>query len=97
MFPPQPAAPMPRELAYACAAMTCLAAHKAAGLAMLLSHDCWLRIGEVSATCVRDVTDTRAQADPVGRGVSVFIIVAKTGRRQAVMIEDAEIAALLLA
>ena len=63
---------MPRDLAYACAAMTCLAAHKAAGLAMLLSHDCWLRIGEVSAVCVRNVADTRAQADPVGRGVSSY-------------------------
>ena len=57
---------MPRNLEYACAAMTCLAGHKAAGLAMLLSHDCWLRIGEFSAVCVRDVADTRAQADPVG-------------------------------
>jgi len=63
---------------------------------MLLSHDAWLRISEVSGLRASDVVDTRDQADVVGRGVSVFLAEAKTGRRQAVMIDDPEIAALLL-
>ena len=44
-----------------------------------------------------DVVDSREHADPVMRGVSVFIPEAKTGRRQAVRVEDAEIAVLLVA
>ena len=43
-----------------------------------------------------DVHDTREQVDPVGRGVSVFLPETKTGRRQAVMVEDPAVAALLL-
>ena len=46
---------------------------------------------------VRDVVDSPEHADPVMRGVSVFIPEAKTGRRQAVRVEDAEIAVLLVA
>ena len=63
---------------------------------MMVSYDCWLRISEISGITAADVHDTRAQVDPVGRGVSVFLPETKTGRRQAVMVEDPAVAALLL-
>ena len=64
---------------------------------MLVAYDCWLRISEVSGVTVADVYDSRRQVDPVGRGVSVFLPETKTGRRQAVMVEEPAVAALLLA
>ena len=68
----------------------------AVAIALLLSFDCLLRISEVAALKVGDVVDHRAQADPVGRGVAVYLRSTKTGRRQAVMIEDAAVAELLV-
>ena len=97
LVPSKPAAPMPRDLARATATMAALLAKTASALAMLLAHDTWLRIGECAGLRVRDVVDSREHADPVMRGVSVFIPEAKTGRRQAVRVEDAEIAVLLVA
>ena len=94
--PPQPAAPFPRDLVWACAAFACLSGDVAAGVAMMVSYDCWLRISEISGLTAADVRDTRAQVDPVGRGVSVFLPETKTGRRQAVIVEDPAVAALLL-
>ena len=94
--PPRPAAPMPRDLALACAAIVCSLGLVAEGIAILVAFDCWLRIGEVSAMVTGDVVDHRELADSVGRGVSVFMPVAKTGRRQAVLVEDEGVAALLL-
>ena len=88
---------MPRDLVYACAAMACLRGHVAEGLAMLLSGDCWLRISEVAGLTPRSVVDTRGQSDAVGRGVSVFLPEAKTGRRQAVQVADPDVAVLLVA
>ena len=88
---------MPRDLVYACATTAALAGDLAAAIAMLLSYDCWLRVSEVAALAADAVVDHRGVADPVGRGVSVFIARAKTGVRQAVAIESAEVAALLLA
>ena len=95
--PPQPAAPFPRDLVWACATLACLSGDVAAGVAMLVAYDCWLRISEVSGVTVADVYDSRRQVDPVGRGVSVFLPETKTGRRQAVMVEEPAVAALLLA
>ncbi len=43
-----------------------------------------------------DIVDHRGQADEVGRGVAVYLAVTKTGTRQAVMIEDAELAGLIV-
>ena len=63
---------------------------------MMVSYDCWLRISEISGITAADVHDTRAQVDPVGRGVSVFLPETKTGRRQAVSVEEPAVAALLL-
>ena len=63
---------------------------------MILAYDCWFRISEISGITAADVHDTRKQVDPVGRGVSVFLPETKTGRRQAVMVEDPAVAALLL-
>ena len=53
---------------------------------MLVAYNCWLRISEVSGLTVADAYDTRGQADPVGRGVSVFLAETKTERREAVML-----------
>ena len=64
---------------------------------MLVANDCWLRISEVSGLTVADVYDTRGQVDSVGRGVSVFLAEIKTGRRQAVTVEEPAVAAMLLA
>ena len=94
--PPQPAAPFPRDLVWACATLACLSGDVAAGVAMMVAYDCWLRISEVAGITAADVHDTRGQVDPVGRGVSVFLPETKTGRRQAVMVEDPAVAALLL-
>ena len=94
--PAQPAAPFPRDLVWACATLACLSGEVAAGIAMLVAYDCWLRISEVSGLTVADVYDTRDQVDPVGRGVSVFLAETKTGRRQAVTLEEPAVAALLL-
>ncbi len=94
--PPQPAAPFPRDLVWACATLACLSGDSAAGVAMLVAYDCWLRISEISGITVEDVHDTRGQVDPVGRGVSVYLPETKTGRRQAVMVEEPAVAALLL-
>ena len=66
------------------------------GIAILLSFDCLLRISEVAGLRVGDIVDHRAQADPVGRGVAVYLRSTKTGRRQAVMIEDSALASLLV-
>ena len=46
---------------------------------------------------VADVYDIRGQIDPVGRGVSVFLAETKSGRRQAVTVEEPAVAAMLLA
>ena len=92
LCPPRPYAPMPRDLVYAVAALCALAGHVAPGLAVLLSFDCFLRISEVAGLTVGDIVDHRGQADTVGRGVAVYLRVTKTGRRQAVMIEDPELA-----
>ena len=70
--PPQPAAPFPRDLVWACAALACLSGEVAVGVAMMVAYDCWLRISEVSGIMVADVHDTRGQVDPVGRGVSIY-------------------------
>ena len=97
LVPSKPAAPMPRDLARATATMAALLAKTASALAMLVAHDTWLRIGECAGLRVPDVVDSREHADPVMRGVSVFLPEAKTGRRQAVRVEDAEVAVLLVA
>ena len=97
LVPPMPAAPMPQDLALALATTASLAGDIAAGIAMLLSHDCWLRISEVAGLTVDDIVDLRAVADPVLRGVSVYLPVTKTGRRQAVRIESIELAELVVA
>ena len=94
--PPKPAAPFPRDLVWACATLACLSGEVAVGVAMMVAYDCWLRISEVAGITAADVHDTRGQVDPVGRGVSVFLPETKTGRRQAVIIEDPAVAALLL-
>ena len=44
-----------------------------------------------------DVVDLRGQADVVGRGVSVYLPITKTGRRQAVQVADPGVAHLLAA
>ncbi len=95
--PPRPAAPMPRDLALACAALSCLGGRLGVGVAMLVSYDCWLRISEVCGLTPADVVDNRLAADPVMRGVSVFLPETKTGRRQAVRIAEAGVADLLVA
>ena len=97
LVPPQPAAPMPRDLALALAVTCALAGNVAAAIAMLASQDGWLRISEVASLTVDAVVDMRNAADPVLRGVSVFLPRAKTGLRQAVRLESPEIAALLVA
>ena len=87
---------MPLDFCYACAVTCALAGAVAVAVALLVSFDCLLRISEVAALKVGDVVDHRAQADPVGRGVAVYLRSTKTGRRQAVMIEDAAVAELLV-
>ena len=94
--PPQPAAPMPADLAYALAAIMVLLKEYRVALALLLSTDCWLRISEVAGLKGADIVDHRAQADPVGRGVAVYLERTKTGRHQAVMVADPDIAELLV-
>ena len=69
------------------ATLACLTGDVAVGVAMLVAYDCWLRISEVSGgITAAGVHDTRAQVDPVGRGVSIFLSGTKTGRRQGVMV-----------
>ena len=41
--------------------------------------------------------DNRGQADPAGRRVAVYLETTKTGRRQAVIVESSEVAAILVA
>ena len=86
LVPPTPYAPMPLDLVHAVAVTCALAGAVAVGIAILLSFDCLLRISEVAALRVGDIVDHRAQADPVGHGVAVYLRSTKTGRRQAVMI-----------
>ena len=81
---------------WACGTLACLSGDVAAGVAMMVAYDCWLRISEISGITAADVHDTRGQVDVVGRGVSVFLPETKTGRRQAGMREDPAFAALLL-
>ena len=97
LVPPTPYAPMPKDLVDALALVCALAGDVAVGLAILLSFDCLLRISEVAGLRVGDIVDHRQQADVVGRGVAVYLRVTKTGRRQAVQIEDPHVAALLVA
>ena len=97
LVPPTPYAPMPKDLVDALAPVCALAGDVAVGLAILLSFDCLLRISEVAGLRVGDIVDHRQQADAVGRGVAVYLRVTKTGRRQAVQIEDPHLAALLVA
>ena len=97
LVPPTPYAPMPKDLVDALALMCALAGDVAVGLAILLSFDCLLRISEVAGLRVGDIVDHRQQADAVGRGVAVYLRVTKTGRRQAVQIEDPHLAGLLVA
>ena len=97
LVPPMPAAPMPRDLAFALAATAALAGDLAAAIAMLLSHDCWLRISEVAGLTVDAVVDQRGAEDPVMRGVAVYLPRTKTGRRQAVRIDSPELAELVVA
>ena len=97
LVPPLPYAPMPLDLCYAVAVTCVVAGAVSVGIAVLLSFDCLLRISEVAGLRVGDIVDHRAQADPVGRGVAVYLRVTKTGRRQAVMVEDPALADLLVA
>ena len=75
----------------------CLLGCQGAAVALLVSFDCWLRISEVSGLKARDVVDNRGQGDPAGRGVAVYLETTKTGRRQAVIVESSEVAAILVA
>jgi len=93
--PPIPAAPMPRALAWACAVLAALDGDPALAVAIVVGFDCLLRISEAALLPASAVLDTRAQADPVGRGVSVFLAATKTGRRQAVATSDPEVGDLL--
>ena len=93
--PPQPAAPMPRDLVLAVAGVLALLGSPGAALAVLVSFDCWLRISEVSSLTVDAVVDHRGQPDPLSHGVLVYLPVTKTGRRQAVRVEDATVAEML--
>ena len=97
LVPPVPYAPMHLDLAFALAAVLCVLCCYGVAIALLVSFDAWLRISEVSALTPGDIVDNRHQADPVGRGVAVYIASAKTGRRQAVLIDSLEIAELLVA
>jgi integrase len=92
LCPPRPYAPMPRDLVFAVALLCGLAGHVGPSLAVLLSFDCFLRISEVAGLAEGDIVDHRGQADPVGRGVAVYLPITKTGRRQAVLIEDPALA-----
>ncbi len=82
LVPPMPYAPMPKDLVEALALLCALAGDAAVGLAILLSFDCLLRISEVAGLCVGDLVNHRYQADPVGRGVAVYLRSTKTGLRQ---------------
>jgi len=95
--PPQPAAPIPRDLAFSCAALAALRGYVDCAIAMLLAYDAWMRISEVAGLRARDVVDSRAQHDPVGQCVAVYLPTAKTGRRQAVAIACPETATLVAA
>ena len=95
--PPRPYAPMPRDLALAAAAMAALEGNIGVAIAILLGFDAWLRISEVAALTAADVFDTTSARDLVARGVSVFLAQCKTGRRQAVRLEDAATARLVVA
>ena len=97
LVPPVPYAPMHLDLALALAAVLCFLCCYGMAIALLVSFDAWLRISEVSALKPGDIVDNRHQADPVGRGVAVYIASAKTGLRQAVLIDSLEIAELLVA
>ena len=97
LLPPTPYAPMHLDVALALAAVMCLLGCQGAAVALLVSFDCWLRISEVSGLKARDVVDNRGQADPAGRGVAVYLETTKTGRRQAVIVESSEVAAILVA
>ena len=97
LHPPEPAAPMPRDLLYACAAVTALVGDGPSAVAMLVGYDAWLRIGEVSGLTEDAIVDHRDQLDPIGRGVSVYLPRTKTGRHQAVRLESPDVAALLVA
>ena len=94
--PPTPAAPFPRSLAWACAALACLDGSPGVGVAIVVGFDCLLRISETALLPESAVVDTRGQADPVGQGVSIFLASTKTGRRQAVMAGDPRVADLLV-
>ena len=96
LCPPRPAAPMPLDLVYACSAVAALGDNPGGALAILLAFDCWLRISEVASLTVSDVVDHRGQRDPIGRGVAVYLASTKTGRRQAVQVEDRDIAEMLV-
>ena len=87
---------MPLDLVQACAVTCALAGAVGVGIAILVSFECRLRISEVDALSVGDIVDHRALADPVGQGVAVYLRSTKTGRRQAVMIEDSTLASLLV-
>ena len=97
LLPPTPYAPMHLDVAHALAAVMCLLGCHGAAVALLVSFDCWLRISEVSGLKARDVVDNRGHVDPAGRGVAVYLEATKTGRRQAVLVESLEVAALLVA
>jgi len=97
LVPPRPAAPLPLDLVVASTALLCLTGALAEGTALLLAFDCWLRIGEVAGLLTDDIVDNRMATDAAVRGVSVFLPLAKTGRRQAVRLADPAVASLVLA
>jgi len=99
LCPPRPYAPIPRDLCFALAVVCSLSDRLPSAIAMLVSFDCWLRISEVVSVTPRSIVDTRivASHDPLSQCVSIFLPHTKTGPRQAVRIECAELASLVVA
>jgi integrase len=67
-----------------------------ASLAMLVGFDCYLRIGELLSLKVQDVAVSNdPRLGSAYRGVLLRLAQTKTGRNQAVTVEDSVVAALL--
>jgi integrase len=82
----------------ACVVSVTLAAwgHQRAAIAVLLSFDCYLRIGEVTGLRRRDVVDSSSvRMGSNYRGSAIMIPKAKTGRNQSVDIRRPVVAQLL--
>lgn len=87
--------PLPHPVMIAMACSLCKGGSWLAGVGMLLSFDCFLRVSELCNLEVGDVIFSGHPALNGGKGVALQLSQTKTGKNQFVIVRDTDVACLL--